>query len=752
MKQRTLLYHFMLLVCLLVWGAGSAWGQMDYSAVYSSGCTVSGATSSTIVINSTNYSGQKAGTGKAGGSINVTVPAATKYLHLHISGWKGENPSVAISSSPSVAELVSSISVTANDGFNNNSPFTFSGDASSSTYYKVITFTNPLEAQTTLTFSTSSGNNRFIIWGVNAEALPSSVTIKNGDNPVSTLNMTQGDEDVTLSATVAPANANPSVSWTSSNTSVATVTNGVVHAAGVGSATITATSTLNTVYASCTVNVAAASADLGEVVFTPGEGEYYYGQSITISAANAEHIYYTLDESTPTTSSSEYTAPLTITDDVTIKVLATKSAEEKTGEADFLLKAPEAPSVSLASGGVTEGTTFTLAMGEGGSKVVYTTDGTDPTASSTTYTSAIEINSPITLKAATVDGGNNLSTIVTRTYTIVIEKNETLWNEDFSSYSADDTPSGGTYSYSCTHGGSNTKIWAETNAGGKSPELLVGKSTGVFQATVPLSNVSGTLTLTFKTNNTNLGVSSTTAGVTLTGNTRAKGGTSTVTISGVTSGMTALVIKFSNTYSSNCRLDDILLKYNAVIATQPVTIGASGYATYCSTSALDFSEADVNAYKAKVNGSSVVLTKLEQVPANVGVILYSDNSGNYNIPVAESASAVTENEMVGVTERTQVNWNVETKYNYILQSGQFNKANGGYLKANRAYLSTAYDVEAAAKPLTIVFDEEDETDGIASIENGKSNIETSAYNLAGQRVDKDYKGIVIVNGKKMLNK
>ena len=216
--------------------------------------------------------------------------------------------------------------------------------------------------------------------------------------------------------------------------------------------------------------------------------------------------------------------------------------------------------------------------------------------------------------------------------------------------------------------------------------------------------------------------------------------------------MTALVIKFSNTYSSNCRLDDILLKYNAVIATQPVTIGASGYATYCSTSALDFSEADVNAYNAKVNGSSVVLTKLEQVPANVGVILYSDNSGNYNIPVAESASAVTENEMVGVTERTQVNWNVETKYNYILQSGQFNKANGGYLKANRAYLSTAYDVEAAAKPLTIVFDEEDETDGIASIENGKSNIETSAYNLAGQRVDKDYKGIVIVNGKKMLNK
>lgn len=41
------------------------------------------------------------------------------------------------------------------------------------------------------------------------------------------------------------------------------------------------------------------------------------------------------------------------------------------------------------------------------------------------------------------------------------------------------------------------------------------------------------------------------------------------------------------------------------------------------------------------------------------------------------------------------------------------------------------------------------TDGIASIENEKLNIETSVYNLAGQKVDANYKGIVIVNGKKV---
>ena len=45
------------------------------------------------------------------------------------------------------------------------------------------------------------------------------------------------------------------------------------------------------------------------------------------------------------------------------------------------------------------------------------------------------------------------------------------------------------------------------------------------------------------------------------------------------------------------------------------------------------------------------------------------------------------------------------------------------------------------------------TDGIRSIENSELRMENSDYyNLAGQRVGKDYKGIVIVNGKKVLVK
>ncbi|MGE7602917.1 Ig-like domain-containing protein [Peribacillus sp. NPDC097675] len=55
-----------------------------------------------------------------------------------------------------------------------------------------------------------------------------------------TLNFNLGDADQTLTATMNPSNAtNQNVSWSTSDPSVATVNNGMVHAVGVGQATIT---------------------------------------------------------------------------------------------------------------------------------------------------------------------------------------------------------------------------------------------------------------------------------------------------------------------------------------------------------------------------------------------------------------------------------------------------------------------------------------------------------------------------------
>jgi uncharacterized protein YjdB len=72
-----------------------------------------------------------------------------------------------------------------------------------------------------------------------------------------TLNLTLGGADATLTVSYAPANASQTgITWSSSNTAVATVTNGVVHAAGAGTAVITAASTANNrITAGATVNV-----------------------------------------------------------------------------------------------------------------------------------------------------------------------------------------------------------------------------------------------------------------------------------------------------------------------------------------------------------------------------------------------------------------------------------------------------------------------------------------------------------------
>jgi len=66
----------------------------------------------------------------------------------------------------------------------------------------------------------------------------------------------------TLTATVAPPNAtNKSVTWTSNNTAVATVTNGLVTAVAAGNATITVTTADGNKPATCAVTVTAGSTD-----------------------------------------------------------------------------------------------------------------------------------------------------------------------------------------------------------------------------------------------------------------------------------------------------------------------------------------------------------------------------------------------------------------------------------------------------------------------------------------------------------
>ena len=93
--------------------------------------------------------------------MKITVPSGTKKLHLHAAAWKGVNGLSLNITGATVSPT--SISLTADNGISNNSPFTLAGEAKD--FYFVIELSD-INAETELTFTTST-TKRFVIWGCN---------------------------------------------------------------------------------------------------------------------------------------------------------------------------------------------------------------------------------------------------------------------------------------------------------------------------------------------------------------------------------------------------------------------------------------------------------------------------------------------------------------------------------------------------------------------------------------------------------
>jgi len=145
------------------------------------------------------------------------------------------------------------------------------------------------------------------------------------------------------------------------------------------------------------------------------------------------------------------------------------------------------------------------------------------------------------------------------------------------------------------------------------------------------------------------------------------------------------------------------------------------------------------------------------VPANTGVLLRGTPGETYTLTGTNSeAVTVTDNALVAVTEETSIAQESGDYVNFGLSGGVFKKVNaaGGTVKANRAYLHILKSsLLTEAKSIALAWD--GETTGIANLNvDANDNFDANApmYNLAGQRVGKSYKGIVVVNGKKVLIK
>lgn len=193
-------------------------------------------------------------------------------------------------------------------------------------------------------------------------------------------------------------------------------------------------------------------------------------------------------------------------------------------------------------------------------------------------------------------------------------------------------------------------------------------------------------------------------------------------------------------------VDKITVKY---IKTETLTTSAGGYATYSADYAVNYSELGLTAYTLTVDESKKTVTAKEftgVVPAGGAVLV----KGTATSTAYTLTPATTEGDTNFATDlKTGATTADGTQYGFTSKSGTpafAQVVSGQEIPAKKGYIVLN---GASAAKYSICFG--DETTGIQTIE-AASAANAAMYNLAGQRVDKAYKGIVIVNGKKYLNK
>ena len=166
-------------------------------------------------------------------------------------------------------------------------------------------------------------------------------------------------------------------------------------------------------------------------------------------------------------------------------------------------------------------------------------------------------------------------------------------------------------------------------------------------------------------------------------------------------------------------------------------------------------------YATAASSSSNVITLKKReadLPKETGVLVNAP-AGTYTFTAATEApdALASTNLFLGsATDKP-----LDDKEAYVLAGSTNTKATPVFklyssgegtidLSAYKAYLP-ASSVESSARILNFVF-EDDETTGLTEMKSNNNVKNSEAYNLVGQRVSTNTKGIVIINGRKYINK
>lgn len=189
---------------------------------------------------------------------------------------------------------------------------------------------------------------------------------------------------------------------------------------------------------------------------------------------------------------------------------------------------------------------------------------------------------------------------------------------------------------------------------------------------------------------------------------------------------------------------------------ETVTISPSGYSTYAAYYPVDYSKINgLKAYKVTLKGDKTGIEMKEVkavVPAGVAVLLKGTANTPYALLKYEGWSW-GEPSGLKMSDGNATSTDAATLYALATKDGVtafYPVKKDSPIPAKRCYLEVnGTSQNAAFYSLGTNFGE---TTGISSVENKVEKADAPVYNLAGQLVGKDYKGLVIKNGKKFVIK
>ena len=514
-------------------------------------------------------------------------------------------------------------------------------------------------------------------------------------------------------------------------------------------------------YSDYVTTVTSTTPTTNTLTITPGSSTFAKATDITMSATiDGTKIYYTTDGTEPSQESTLYEGAFKVTKTgTTVKAVAIADGyDDVTAEATYTIE-PDQPVFSDESKIFKDAFDVTLSLPETTDKTstIHYAIGSTATAESDEYTGAINISSEtdgdkIILHAVVVDEYGNVGTekycTYTKTTSIVFDftQRPNVWNIEPVNYNKDgdsnvagkDLAVDGIVMTSTNGDSYITCIYATTS----DPNLRV-YTGGTITFTAPegynLSEIKFTgLSLgNFECYTDHYSNS------TWTGNAHAV----TFTASGSVQVKTASI--------------KIVPASSEVPTDVTLHVGDALYSTlYYSDRALVVPE-NTKAYTYTVtNGQlkeSYRYDENETIPAGVGVVVFALEAGDYTFAVSSQAGDVGADNMLKGSDEDELTVDGDVYYKLSLNEdneagtiGFYWGAEGGAAftnKAHKAYLALTKDAAGAAKSFLL----DGTTNGIGNISVEKT-MNTPLYNISGQRVGKSYKGMVISNGKKYIQK